>query len=88
MERLTGERVKNLDQSVFVRHSLWCWDDAMEGHCPIVDHGNVLPEEYGDLFVHAKLTTLDKTKFEGYLVGGVHFFVLLYFLKENILSLT
>jgi len=55
MERLTGERVKDLDQSVFV---------------------------------HAKLTTLDKTKFEGYLVGGVHFFVLLYFMKEKSLSLT
>jgi hypothetical protein len=68
MKRLDNIQRRDLTANDFREHLVWVWSDDMEAHCPLSGH-EIVPEEYGTYFIAATLSTVDKLKFDGYMIG-------------------
>jgi hypothetical protein len=72
MARLNEPIRKGFAPHDFEQFPVWVWDDEMEGHLPL-EESQPSPEEYGTLFIRAKVLAGDR-QFDGYLIGGASFF--------------
>ncbi|MEO8178049.1 MAG: hypothetical protein ABI895_04375 [Deltaproteobacteria bacterium] len=77
----------DLTEELFARHPIWKWDDAMEGHEPVL-HYDPFPDEEGTLFVRARFTAASGEEFAGYLVGIEIFYAVGLFVmgEEHVLN--
>jgi hypothetical protein len=72
MARLDNPKRKALSQADFDQYPVWVWSDDNEHHQPISET-EPSPEDYGTLFIKARLDAEDHS-FDGYLIGGSTFY--------------